>query len=265
MIKIPENKIYNAYMVETKDIDGAINTIKIFIERFGFEKVLIDSGTHPDFTIIKLENKDIRDQVDDLLMSKISIKPSIAERRVFIIYSDKTIPNHIQNMLLKTLEEPPIYVSIFIITNTREYFLDTIKSRVFLIRDFTDNLDNFGDLDNKLKDNLSILISDIKYKDAFDIIDFSKVNYTKVKSILNYMLYLMRDSLYYKKTYDKNRLNLQDRLTYIETIADNYTYEAIGILIREIEESMGILDTNVDKELMIENIFYKLKDYIDKE
>lgn len=264
MIKIPENKIYNAYMVETKDLDGAIDSIKEYIGRFGFDEILLRNNTHPDFMVIELENKDVREKLHITLMSKVSIKPNIADRRVFIIYSKKDIPVHIQNMLLKTLEEPPEYVSIFIITESRDYFLDTIKSRVFLIRDFSDTNDAI-ELDDKVKDKICVLISDIRFKDAFDIIDFSKENHSNIKNILKFMLYVARDSLYYKKTYDKNRLYSNDRLAYIEAISDNYRLEDLGVLIKEIEESMLLVSTNVDKELMLENIFYNVRNSIIKE
>ena len=42
-----------------------------------------------------------------------------------------------QNALLKTLEEPPEYAIIILITSNKEALLDTIKSRCEIIKFFT--------------------------------------------------------------------------------------------------------------------------------
>lgn len=265
MINLPINKIYNSYLIETMNRDSAIASIKDFIERFGFDKKVVDSGAHPDYQEVEVMSTKQRNTINESVMDKVNIKPTIADRKVFIIYSDVLLEPSTQNMLLKTLEEPPEYVSIFIITTNKENFLDTIKSRVFLIRDTELDKASTIELSDDEKKNTSLILADLKFRDEYDITNFSKENSKNASNIIYYILSIAKDSLYYKRTFDKKKLINESEFPSIESICDTYDYQALGTLISETEDVIMTLNTNVDKELSINHILFKTRNALIKD
>lgn len=68
------------------------------------------------------------DEVRDII-EEVSKKPFEADKKIIIIYEGEKITVQAQNALLKTIEEPPKGVFIFVICENLEMILDTIKSR----------------------------------------------------------------------------------------------------------------------------------------
>ncbi len=88
---------------------------------------------HPDFKIIskKDDKKDILvEQIRTELIDDIYIIPAIGDRKVYIINNAESLNVASQNTLLKTLEEPPRYITIILIASNISSFLTTILSRV---------------------------------------------------------------------------------------------------------------------------------------
>ena len=63
----------------------------------------------------------------------IVIKPH-NKYKIYTINQANSMTIEAQNALLKTLEEPPEYAIIILITNNKEALLDTIKSRCEIIK-----------------------------------------------------------------------------------------------------------------------------------
>ena len=88
-----------------------------------------DSNNNPDFTIIEPDNGCIKiDQIRNL-QKVISEKPIISSNKVCIINDADLMTVEAQNCLLKTLEEPPEYMTIILVGTNDSNFLPTIKSR----------------------------------------------------------------------------------------------------------------------------------------
>lgn len=88
---------------------------------------------HPDFKIIskKEDKKDILvEQIRTELIDDIYIVPVAGERKVYIIDNAESLNIASQNTLLKTLEEPPRYITIILVSSNISAFLTTILSRV---------------------------------------------------------------------------------------------------------------------------------------
>ena len=60
-------------------------------------------------------------------------KPIVSRKKVFIINDSDKMTEEAQNSLLKTLEEPPEYIMIILITANENKLLNTIKSRCLKI------------------------------------------------------------------------------------------------------------------------------------
>lgn len=92
--------------------------------------IKFDSKNHPDFMQINSEDgKSIKINQIRLLQEKISEKPIISNKKVYIINSSDLMTVEAQNCLLKTLEEPPEYAVIILVLSNENKLLSTIKSR----------------------------------------------------------------------------------------------------------------------------------------
>ncbi len=95
----------------------------------------MDVGAHPDVIYVQHEKpgsigiEDIKTGVTD----DIVIKPYRSEKKIYIIDDAQKMTVAAQNALLKTLEEPPSYAVIILITTSVEVLLPTILSRTVLL------------------------------------------------------------------------------------------------------------------------------------
>ena len=90
-----------------------------------------DTGNQPD--VIRVTHEKAAISVDDIrsqLIARMQIKPYSSQRKIFIVDEAEKMNEQAQNALLKTLEEPPEYGMIILLTNNMESFLETIRSRV---------------------------------------------------------------------------------------------------------------------------------------
>lgn len=95
-----------------------------------------ESGNHPD--IIKVTHEkpnsisvdDIREQVNNTIM----IKPYQGPYKVYIIPQADMMTPQAQNALLKTIEEPPEYAVIMLLTENADTLLPTINSRCVMLK-----------------------------------------------------------------------------------------------------------------------------------
>jgi len=107
-----------------------------------------DAGSHPDFNHVYKEllefTEEGRDKktpisfpidvVREFLIAKASIRPTLSERKVFVISEGEKLQTPAQNCMLKTLEEPPPYCFIILLCSRLDKLLPTIKSRCQIIR-----------------------------------------------------------------------------------------------------------------------------------
>ena len=83
-----------------------------------------NSENHPDFYQIEPENKTIKIEKIRKMQEKISEKPITSSRKVYLIVDSDTMTKEAQNCLLKTLEEPPEFVTIILITSNESKLLN---------------------------------------------------------------------------------------------------------------------------------------------
>jgi DNA polymerase-3 subunit delta' len=110
--------------------------------------LMFEAGSHPDFSLIYKElleftkdNKDRKtpfylavDVVREFIIEKLAIKPTLSQRKVFVISEAERLNDESQNCLLKVLEEPPDYCTIILLCTRMEKLLPTTKSRCRMIR-----------------------------------------------------------------------------------------------------------------------------------
>jgi len=109
---------------------------------------LFEAGSHPDFNNVYKELREFTrdgkgkpppvdlpiDVVREFLIEKVSTRPTLSERKVFIVSEAERLNASSQNALLKSLEEPPEYCCIILLCTRLEKLFATIKSRCQIIR-----------------------------------------------------------------------------------------------------------------------------------
>jgi DNA polymerase III subunit delta' len=91
--------------------------------------------THPDVLIVPPDPPQMMIKVDQVrqLIHTIHYRPAEARQRVFI-FSDSAFMKEAANALLKVLEEPPEYATIFLLARNPGDLLPTIRSRCVTFR-----------------------------------------------------------------------------------------------------------------------------------
>lgn len=91
------------------------------------------SGNNPDYIEIIPDGNSIKISQIREMQENVYQKPIVSNKKVFIIDEAEKMTVEAQNSLLKTLEEPPEYIVIIIITSNENKMLNTVKSRCMRI------------------------------------------------------------------------------------------------------------------------------------
>lgn len=190
-------------------------------------------GNHPDFIMINENGESIKIEQIRKVTEKVIEKPIISNRKVYIINDAEKMTKDAQNCLLKTLEEPPEFITIILISSNENAILNTIKSRCMKIKfknisdkllakfateiigyeELTENLlKAFGGSIGKaikLKENsekyleIENLMKDLSKKDIIDIMLNAKIIYDKenIYEVLDYMIICLYDLKEEKREY----------------------------------------------------------------
>lgn len=145
--------------------------------------IKFDANSNPDFQIIEPDGKSIKIEQIRNMQSKIIEKPIISNKKVYIIDNAESMSEESQNCLLKTLEEPPAYAMIILITSNESRILETIKSRCVILK-----FKNLSDEDISkylnIKDNEIISLCDGSLEKAEEIQE-KKDQFIKLKEIVH--------------------------------------------------------------------------------
>jgi len=168
--------------------------------------IMFDNENHPDYYEL---NKGIEDaiKIDEIreMQTKIYEKPIISSKKVYVINNAENMTVEAQNCLLKTIEEPPEFVTIILVSGNENTILTTIKSRCTRVsfteedkEDFTEEQKaRYGELE-KVFGNAHKFLSvdllnnlDVLYKDkdnAFENLEFINMIFMdKAKNDFRYL------------------------------------------------------------------------------
>lgn len=93
-------------------------------------RVMLDPSPHPDLVWLQPRGaQHMVEEVREKVIRAASYRPFEAEKRVFVIEAAEQMRDESQNALLKTLEEPPDFVHLILLTSEPAQLLETIASR----------------------------------------------------------------------------------------------------------------------------------------
>ena len=257
-----------------------------------------ESHNHPDIKYIthdktSISVNDIREQLNN----DISIKPYSSEYKIYIIPDANKMTEQAQNALLKTIEEPPVYAIIILLTENCDSLLPTIRSRCVTLTMNPIEKDKICTyLENKfqlepeqaqiaanycqgnigkairfasssdfieMKNQVLKLLKNLDSMDIASIIDTIKEFSTHKNDINDYldlMLLWYRDVLMFKVTKDANLLLYSDEYSAISEQATKRNYEDIENIIAAIDKAKVRLKANVNFDVTIELMILTMKD-----
>ena len=144
---LKSGQVGHAYIINGERSSGKEFIAKVFAQALQCEQGGINpcgachackqavSGNHPDIIKVMHEKpntigvEDIRTYVNN----DIVVKPYSGKYKIYIINEGEKMTVQAQNALLKTLEEPPAYGVIIILTTNLEAMLPTILSRSIVL------------------------------------------------------------------------------------------------------------------------------------
>ena len=257
------------------------------------------SGNHPDIIHVTHEKPntisvdDIRTQVNNDTV----IKPYSSPYKIYIIPEADLLSVQAQNALLKTIEEPPAYAVIFLLTENAESLLPTIMSRCVMLKlrnikttlikkylmeqmqipDYQADIcaefaqGNMGraimlassEHFNEIKEEALQLLKHINEMEISEIVSAIKKIGTYKLSINDYLDIIMiwyRDVLIYKATKDVNGIVFADQLRYIKDRANKSSYEGIETILESLEKAKARLKANVNFDLVMELLLLTIKE-----
>ncbi|MBP3475042.1 MAG: DNA polymerase III subunit delta [Lachnospiraceae bacterium] len=308
---ISMNKVSHAYIINGERSSGKEFIARIFAMTLQCEKGGTEpcgechsckqalSNNQPDIIYISHEKpntigvEDIRSQINN----DIGIKPYSSPRKIYIMNEGEKMTVQAQNALLKTLEEPPEYAVILILTTNVDELLPTIISRCVVLNmkpvsdaqvkkylmeelgvpDYKANIcvafarGNIGKAKllasseefEKVKDEAITLVKYINDMEINEIVKaIKKINEYKfdVNDYLDILSVWYRDVLLYKATKDINSLIFKDELQQIRKVADRSTYEGIEIIVNALQQAKRRLEANVNFDLTMELLLLTIKE-----
>ncbi len=93
-------------------------------------RALLDPSPHPDLVWLAPRGaQHLVEEVRERVIRAASYRPFEGDKRVFVVEAAEAMRDESQNALLKTLEEPPEYVHLILLSSEPEALLETIASR----------------------------------------------------------------------------------------------------------------------------------------
>lgn len=233
-----------------------------------FAKMLLavkDTENSPDFSIIEPDGNSIKIEQIREFQKKVSEKPIISNKKVYIINDSDKMTVEAQNCLLKTLEEPPEFVTIILIGSNENSFLSTIKSRCMILhfeKISDEQIQKYLQDNHQTEINSKIMLEACQGSigKALEIKDKQEL-YQNTEQVVNSLerkdkidILNMSDFIYKSKDDKLEILNYMNVL-FINLAKINSKYaDCIAI----VEESKRRLQSNANYDMCIDNLLLSL-------
>ena len=99
-------------------------------------RLRVEHGTHPDLTWVRPSGAHVMrvEDVNEPVVAAATRTPFEARRRVFVLERVDTLNDQAANRMLKTLEDPPAFVHLILLTEALGRVMETVVSRCQLVR-----------------------------------------------------------------------------------------------------------------------------------
>ena len=247
--------------------------------------------THEKPNTISID--DIREQINN----DIVIKPYSSKYKIYIVPDADMMSVQAQNALLKTIEEPPAYAVILLLTSNADALLPTISSRCVTLNlrpvkenevkeylmehmhlpDYQAQIDaafaqgNIGKAKQiaestefaEMAERAFRILRKSNELELYELVEMIKELTAEKQNIYDYLdLFTMwfRDVLLFKATKEVDGLIFKDQYNYIKERAKKSSYEGIENIIDAIGKARERLHSNVNFDLVMELLFMTIRE-----
>lgn len=308
---IEMDKISHAYIINGEVDSGKKMLAKAFVatlqcEEGGVEPcgtckscLKISTGNHPDVTIVTHEKPNVIsvEEIREKVVESIYTKPYESKYKIYVIPDAHLMNAQAQNALLKTIEEPPEYGIIILLTSNLNRLLETVLSRCIVLntkpireRDMLQHLVKElglteekayfcldfaqGNLGKAIKlatnseyvqviDSVVGVLKKIQDMDVDDLASALEQIQKFKMSINDYMDLMMmwyRDVLMLKVTGNIDKLLFKGEYSTMKKQAQVHSYKAIEDKIDAIARAKRRLDVNANFDVTMELLLLTLKE-----
>lgn len=308
---IEADKIIHAYILHGEEKSGKMMLAEAFAAALqcetGKSEACLEchsckqalSHNHPDIIYVRHDKpntisvEDIREQVN----RNIAVRPYSGKYKIYIIDEAEKMNVQAQNALLKTIEEPPEYAVILLLSTNADAFLPTVLSRCVTIRlqpvpdekiipflvqkyqipDYQakmcaafaqGNVGKAVDLAcsknfNGLKDMMLETVKRLREMETYELADIVKrvgEHKLEITDYFDLLTIWYRDVLLFKATADVNGLLFQDEVYEIKKQASKSSYEGIERIMNALQKAKKRIKANVNFDLTIELLLLTIKE-----
>lgn len=310
---IENNKISHAYIINGEKGMGKRTVAKAFAMTLLCEEkgtvpcmkchscVQALTDNNPDLIMITPDKPTTLsiDHIRQTLVNDVELKPYSNSHKVYIVEDAELMNNAAQNAILKTIEEPPEYAVIILLTTNISALLQTVLSRCVkldmqplkkeVVKKYLMEKEKVVDYQADIAvsfagGNLGKAIELSKSQDFAEMLDevVQLLRYIKdmqayevvaaVKRASEYkfrftdyidlMILWFRDVLVYKASQNVNELIFKDEIQTIKKHAAKSSYNGIEHILEAMNKAKLRLKANVNFDVAIEMMFLTIRDNI---
>ena len=254
---------------------------------------------HPDIIMVSHEKPGTIsiDEIREQVINDVAIKPYCSPYKIYIIADAEMMTIQAQNALLKTIEEPPEYAVIMLLTSNADSLLPTIQSRCVRLdlKVVDDSLvkkylmerlhvpDYQAEIDasfaqgsigrakeaatseefSEMTQNALKILKYANTMEVYELTDAIKNLSTEKQNINDYLdifQFWFRDVLMFKATREIDNLVFKQEINYIKEQASERSYENLEKILEALEKTKVRLRANVNFELALELLFLTIRE-----
>ena len=261
--------------------------------------IQMENKDHPDVIWVSHEKAgvisvgEIREQV----VNTVDIMPYKGPYKIYIIDEAEKMTVQAQNAILKTIEEPPEYAVIMLLTSNIDSLLPTIRSRCVrldlkvvddsLVKEYLmEHLqvpDYQAEIDasyaqgsigkakeaatsQEFADMTANALKILKYANSMEVYELTEAIKTltadknNINDYLDIFQFWFRDVLMFKATREIDNLVFKQEINFIREQASERSYENIEKILEALEKTKVRLRANVNLELALELLFLTIRE-----
>ena len=254
---------------------------------------------HPDIIMVTHEKPGTItiDEIRDQVIHDVDIRPYYSPYKIYIIADADLMTPQAQNALLKTIEEPPEYAVIMLLTSNVDALLPTIQSRCVRLdlKVVDDSLvkkylmerlhvpDYQAEIDasfaqgsigrakeaatseefSRMTGKALKILKYVNTMEVYELSDEIKALSDEKQNISDYLdifQFWFRDVLMFKATQEVDNLVFKQEINYIKEQASQRSYENLEKILEALEKTKVRLRANVNFELALELLFLTIRE-----
>lgn len=237
------------------------------------------------------------DEIREQVIHDVAIKPYCSPHKIYIIADADMMTPQAQNALLKTIEEPPEYAVILLLTSNVDGLLPTIQSRCVrldlkvvddsLVKAYLMNQLHVPDYQAEIDTSFAQgsigkakeaatseefanitqnALKILKYADSMEVYELAdaikdlSAEKQNIHDYLNLFQFWFRDVLMFKATREIDNLVFKQEINFIKEQASERSYENLEKILEALEKTKVRLRANVNFELALELLFLTIRE-----